>query len=96
MIDLEQAIMVAWQTSEDLNLFYRTHGDRPDPMTEDEVSNMIYGIKQMHDMRMEQLFDIYKQTYKLDEYTTDPEVLAKRDKLLAAIDKLNTPKKKKK
>ena len=36
-VDLESAIMVAWQTSEDLDLLFKHHGDHPMPMTEDEV-----------------------------------------------------------
>lgn len=85
MIDLETAIMKAWQTSDDLDLFFKHHGDHPKPMTEDEVSNMIYGIKQIHDIRMEQLWDCFKRTLKLDEYCTDPEVLAERARVLKVL-----------
>jgi hypothetical protein len=80
-IDLEDAIYKAWQTSDDLNLFFKHHGDHPEPMTEDEVSNMIYGIKQLHDMRMEALMDMMCRVHKLNQYTTDAEVLAKREKV---------------
>jgi hypothetical protein len=80
-IDLEDAIYKAWQTSDDLNLFFKHHGDHPEPMTEDEVSNMILGIKQLHDMRMEALMDMMCRVHKLNQYTTDPEVLAKREKV---------------
>jgi hypothetical protein len=31
MIDLESAIMLAWQTSDDIDLLYKHHGDHPDP-----------------------------------------------------------------
>ena len=48
-------------------------------MTEDEVSNMIYGIKQIHDMRMEKLFEVFRKVHKLDEYCDDPEKLAARE-----------------
>jgi hypothetical protein len=80
-IDLEDAIYKAWQTSDDLNLFFKHHGDHPEPMTEDEISNMILGIKQLHDMRMEALMDMMCRVHKLNQYTTDPEVLAKREKV---------------
>lgn len=92
--DLEDAIMIAWRTSEDLDLFFKHHGDHPTPMTEDEVSNMIYGIKQLHDMRMEKLFDTFKRVFKLDDYCTDPKVLAERDRLHKVIQKAYEPKKK--
>ena len=81
-IDLEDAIYKAWQTSDDLELFYKHHGDHPKPMTEDEVSNMIYGIKQLHDIRMEALMDTMCRVHKLNQYTTDPETLARREKML--------------
>ena len=78
-LDLEDAIYLAWRTSDDLDLFFKHHGDHPKPMTEDEVSNMIYGIKQIHDMRMEKLFEVFRKVHKLDEYCDDPEKLAARE-----------------
>jgi len=78
-IDLESAIMVAWQTSEDLDLLYKHHGDHPVPMTEDEVGNALWGIKILHDMRMEKLMDTYCRKMELNEYCTDPEKLARRE-----------------
>jgi len=91
--DLEEAIMKAWQTSNDLEMFFKYHGDHPKPMTEDEVANMIYGLKQIHDMRMEHLFDMYRMQFKLDEYCDDPEVLAERKRMIKMLNK-PTPKKK--
>ena len=80
-IDLESAIMTAWQTSEDINLLYKHHGDHPVPMTEDEVANALWGIKVLHDMRMEALMDAYCRKFELDQYCTDPEKLAAREQL---------------
>jgi hypothetical protein len=80
-IDLESAIMLAWQTSEDIDLLFKHHGDHPVPMTEDEVGNVLLGIKVLHDMRMEKLWDTYKRKFELDQYCTDPEKLAVRDAL---------------
>jgi hypothetical protein len=91
-IDLENAIYKAWQTSDDLDMFYKHHGDHPTPMSEDEVSNMIYGIKQLHDMRMEALMDMMCRVHKLNQYTVDPEVLANREKF---FNKVVEPQKKK-
>jgi hypothetical protein len=93
-IDLEDAIYLAWRTSDDLDLFFKHHGDHPKPMTEDEVSNMIYGIKQIHDMRMEQLYTMYCKEFKLNEYCTDPEILKARKRLMGIIDEEVKPKKK--
>lgn len=77
-IDLESAIMLAWQTSEDIDLLYKHHGDHPVPMTEDDVANALWGIKVLHDMRMEKLMDTYCRKMELNEYCTDPEKLARR------------------
>jgi len=78
-IDLEQAIMVAWQTADDIELLYKHHGDHPKPMTEDEVGNALWGIKMLHDMRMEALMDTYSRKFELDQYCTDPDKLAARE-----------------
>jgi hypothetical protein len=80
-IDLEDAIYKAWQTSDDLDMFYKHHGDYERSMTEDEVSNMLLGVKQLHDMRMEALMDMFCRVHKLNQYTTDPETLARREKI---------------
>lgn len=78
-VDLESAIMVAWQTSEDLDLLFKHHGDHPVPMTEDEVSNVLLGIKVLHEMRMEKLMDTYCRKFELNQYCTDPDRLARRE-----------------
>jgi hypothetical protein len=80
-IDLESSIMLAWQTSEDIELLYKHHGDAPKPMTEDEVAIALLGIKALHDMRMESLMDTYCRKMELNEYCTDPVKLAARDNM---------------
>jgi hypothetical protein len=80
-VDLEGAIMTAWQTSDDLDLLFQHYGDHPVPMTEDEVLNALLGIKVIHDMRMEKLMDTYCRKFELDQYCTDPIKLAAREEL---------------
>ena len=80
-VDLESAIMVAWQTSDDIDLLFKHYGDHPVPMSEDEVLNVLLGIKVLHDMRMEALMDKYCQKMELNQYCTDPEKLAAREEL---------------
>ena len=94
-IDLENAIMKAWQTADDLDLFFHHHGDHPTPMTEDEVANTLLGLKLLHEMRMESLWKEFKKVYKLDEYCEDPEVLALRARMLERLNE-DTPEPKKK
>ena len=80
-IDLESAILLAWQTSDDLDLLFKHHGDHPVVMTEDEVGNALWGIKILHDMRMEKLMDTYCRKFELNQYCTDPDQLAAREQL---------------
>lgn len=80
-VDLESAILLAWQTSEDIELLFKHHGDAPKPMTEDEVGNALLGIKILHDMRCEALMDTYCRKFELDQYCTDPVKLAAREEL---------------
>lgn len=91
-IDLESAIMVVWQTSEDLDLLFCHHGDHPEPMTEDEVANALLGIKTLHDLRMQNLMRKYSQKFELDEYCTDPHKLEARENLFDLL--TQKPKKK--
>jgi hypothetical protein len=97
--DLEDAIYKVWQTSDDLESFFKYHGDAEKPMTEDEVANMLLGLKSLHDMRCWQLMDMSARVFELNQYCTDPEKLAAREAMLGeALDFLNTaePKVKKK
>jgi hypothetical protein len=77
--DLEDAIQLVWQTSDDLELFFKYHGDAPEPMTEDEVSNTLLGLKQLHDMRIWYLQDMHCRVFELNQYCTDPDKLAARE-----------------
>jgi hypothetical protein len=79
-IDLESAIMAVWQTSEDIKLLYKHHGDHPVPMSDDEVANALLGIECLHNMRMEALMDTYCRKMELNQYCTDPIKLTKRKK----------------
>jgi len=91
--DLENAIYQAWQTSDDLELFFKHHGDAPKPMTEDEVANTLLGLKQLHDMRCEALMDMFCRVFELNQYCTDPEKLAARDAILKHVNEIKTKKK---
>jgi hypothetical protein len=78
-VDLESAIMLAWQTSDDIDLLFKHYGDHPVPMSEDEVLNALLGIKALHDMRCESLMDKYCQKMELNQYCTDPKQLEARE-----------------
>lgn len=88
MIDLEDAIYIAWQTSKDIDLLYQSQVS----MTPDQIANTLLGIHSLHEMRMEKLHERYRQAFKLDEFTTDKQKLANRKKLLKVIDQINKAK----
>jgi len=66
--ELEDKIMSAWSTKEDLELFMRQYLDCEKVMTEDEVANVILGIITIHDLRCNELFETYTKVFKLDKY----------------------------
>jgi hypothetical protein len=95
--DLEDSVYKVWQTSDDIELLFKHHGDAPEPMTEDEVANTLLGIKQLHDMRCHALMDMLARVFELNQYCTDPEKLAARNALFGHVeDIMNETKPKKK
>ena len=60
--ELESAIMSCWNTCEDIKLVSSKvlEGDA----TEDELSNALIGIEQLHDMRCEKVFKIFEEMIK--------------------------------
>lgn len=59
--DLEQAILHAWSTKEDIDVFIEKYMDGPRPMTEDEVANYMIGLSTIHNARCEKVFAIFEQ-----------------------------------
>lgn len=92
--DLETAIYKVWQTSDDLETFFKYSLDAEKPMTEDEIANTLLGLKQLHDMRCWELLDMHSRVFELDQYCTDPEKLAAREAMFALISKPKKGKKK--
>ena len=68
---MEDKIMRVWATSDDLADFITHYYEGTKHMTDDEVFNVVWGIKELHDIRCKQLFDIFKRTFHLDEYAPD-------------------------
>jgi hypothetical protein len=83
--DLEDAIYKVWQTADDIETLYKYHGDAEKPMTEDELANAHLGLKQLHEMRCWQLMDMKNRVFELNQYCTDPEKLAVREKMFGNV-----------
>ena len=68
--DLEQAIMVAWSTCEDIDLIYH-NTDNLEMKAEhsDSLQNQLLGLRSITELRFEKLWDIFESlvsTRKLD------------------------------
>lgn len=77
---IEEKIMRVWATSDDLEDFIMQYYEGSERMTDDEVFNTIWGLKELHDIRVKQLFDVFKRTFQLDEYSP-PEVKELRERI---------------
>ena len=58
--DLEAEIQNVWQTKDDLDAITERLYDDPDgPMTEDEISNVLIGLSELHETRMKKLWRVF-------------------------------------
>ena len=58
---LEEEIQNVWQTKDDLDAITERIYDDPDgPMTEDEISNVLIGLSELHETRCKKLWRIFE------------------------------------
>ena len=63
--NLEEEIQNVWQTKDDLNAITERIYDDPDgPMTEDEISNVLIGLSELHETRCKKLWRIFETMVK--------------------------------
>lgn len=65
--ELEDLIMAAWMTKEDIDSVLWVLLDREKKPDEDEVSNLLIGLHAMHDARMTKLFQGYDTVLKTNK-----------------------------
>ena len=59
--NLEEEIMNVWCTAEDLDtILYRIMDAADGPPTEDEITNMLIGLKEIHNSRCMKLWDVFE------------------------------------
>ena len=59
--NLEEEIQNVWHTEEDLDTILYRIMDAPDgPPSEDEVTNMLIGLKEIHKSRCLKLWDVFE------------------------------------
>lgn len=68
---MEERILRMSSTSDDIEDFLNEYYEGETRMTEDQVFNVLWGIKELNDIRCSQLFDVFKRVFKLDEYAPD-------------------------
>ena len=62
--DLEEAIGQMAQFTTDIDTVIYAIGDAPEPATEDELLNMLIGIKQLHETRYQKMWGIFEDLIK--------------------------------
>ena len=62
--NLEAEIMSVWNTKDDLNAITGRMMDDPDPMTEDDIANVLIGLSELHDIRCKKLFNVFESMVK--------------------------------
>jgi hypothetical protein len=64
IFDLEQSIMKCWNVVDDIDLLYRNVCDRSTPFTEDEIANLLLGMKQLYQLKFEECFEQFEMMCK--------------------------------
>jgi len=67
--ELEDLIMAAWITKEDINSILWVLLDREKQADEDELANLLIGLQSLHDARMSKLFKGYETVLKTNKIT---------------------------
>jgi hypothetical protein len=63
--NLEEEIQNVWQTKDDLVAIAERHYDDPDDsMTEDEISNVLSGLSELHEIRCRKLWRVFETMIK--------------------------------
>ena len=58
--NLETEIQNVWHTEEDLNTILYRIMDAPEAPSEDEITNMLIGLKEIHKSRCLKLWDVFE------------------------------------
>jgi len=63
--DLETEIMSVWNTEQDLDtMLYRLMDSSDGPCSEDDIANMLLGLKELHKSRCLKLWDVFETMIK--------------------------------
>jgi hypothetical protein len=73
--DLEQDILNITGMTEDLDTLLWRIMDSPDgPLTEDDLTNIVIGLRYILQLRGDKLWDTFSQVFELDQYRSNDNV----------------------
>jgi len=76
--ELEERIMDCWRVIDDINLIWTENSDGSNPMSKDELCNLLLGIETLYQRRFDRLFGVFEDLVERI-YITDEELeLVKR------------------
>jgi hypothetical protein len=56
IFDLEQSILQCWNVCDDLDLLYSQTMERSTPLTQDEMANILLGMKSLYQLKFQKCF----------------------------------------
>ena len=59
--ELEDRIMDCWSVTSDIKLTYEEYLDSPEPMSEDELSNILIGIEYLYNRKFQRLWQTFEE-----------------------------------
>lgn len=73
--DLEQDILTLTAITQDLDTLLWRIMDSPDgPLTEDDLANILIGLRYTLQLRGDKLWDTFTQVFELDQYRSEENV----------------------
>lgn len=68
IFDLEQSILQCWNVCDDIDLLFSETLERETPLTPDELSNILLGMKSLYHLKFQKCFSEFEDVCK--EYHT--------------------------
>jgi len=71
--NLEAEIMSVWTTKDDLQSITSRMTDDPDPMSKDDIVNVLIGLSELHDIRCRKLFNVFEEMVRTRQFKQEGE-----------------------
>ena len=84
--NLETEIQNVWQTADDLDtILYRIMDAKDGPPSEDEVTSMLIGLKEIHKSRCLKLMDVFESMVENKKFVDDEFRIKELDVLMEKL-----------